>query len=169
MTPWITPWMTSVQITKLQTGVCKSDPVYMSSIACDNVCVGIHDRTPQTGSTKSWVRVYNNRTAIQRTKRCFGAGTMCLWELRDRHTCNGHEMCVATPADNANNELQIAQYHGDVLDSLTHPGFYVIKNDHRKCLSVQGNYSFTNFQQNFFFLLYIGCLHNYIQIIELGF
>ena len=25
------------------------------------------------------------------------------------------------------------------VDSLTHPGFYVIKNDHGKCLSVKGN------------------------------
>ena len=65
---------------------------------------------------------------------------------RDRHICNGHEMCVATPADSADNALQIAYYHSDehaqrfnLLDSVAHPGFYIIKNDHGKCLSVRGN------------------------------
>jgi len=65
---------------------------------------------------------------------------------RDRHICNGHGMCVATPYNSADNSLQIAYFHYDehaqrfnLFDSLTHPGFYDIKNDHEKCLSVQGN------------------------------
>ena len=72
---------------------------------------------------------------------------------RDRHICNGHGMCVATPYNSADNSLQIAYYHYDehaqrfnLFDSLTHPGFYVIKNDHGKCLSVQGNTNQTGAQ-----------------------
>ena len=65
---------------------------------------------------------------------------------KDRHICNGHGMCVATPFNSADNSIQITYYHGDeqgqrfyLLDSLAHPGFHVIKNDHGKCLSVKGN------------------------------
>ena len=72
---------------------------------------------------------------------------------RDRHICNGHGKCVATPNNYANNALQIATFHYDqhgqrfnLLDSLAYPGFFVIKNDHGKCLSVQGNTNQTGAQ-----------------------
>jgi len=72
---------------------------------------------------------------------------------RDRHICNGHGMCVATPFNSANNGLQIAFYHKDenaqrfdLDDSPSHPGFYTIKNDYGKCLSVKGNTNKTGAQ-----------------------
>ncbi len=53
---------------------------------------------------------------------------------RDRHICNGHGMCLAIPFNTANNELLIVYYH--FLDLLAYPGFYIIKNDFGKCISV---------------------------------
>ncbi len=62
-------------------------------------------------------------------------------------------MCVATPGDFAHNTLQIAFTHFDekaqrfkLSNSLGHPGFYVIKNDHGKCLSVKENSNQTGAQ-----------------------
>ena len=65
---------------------------------------------------------------------------------RDRHICNGHGKCVATPYNSDETALQITYDHLDehaqrfyLLDSLAHPGFYIIQNDYGKCLSVKGN------------------------------
>lgn len=62
---------------------------------------------------------------------------------RDRHLCNGDGMCVATPYNSVANSLLIVYYFHDehaqrfyLFDLLAHPGFYVIRNDHGKCLSV---------------------------------
>ena len=72
---------------------------------------------------------------------------------RDRHICNGRGRCIATPFNSADNALQIVYYHlgehaqrFNLLDLLAHPGFYVIKNDYGKCLSVNGNTNQTGAQ-----------------------
>ena len=65
---------------------------------------------------------------------------------RDRLICNGHGVCVSSPYNSADNTIQITYHHLDengqkfyLDDSLSHPGFHIIKNDNGKCLSVQGN------------------------------
>ena len=72
---------------------------------------------------------------------------------RDRHICNGHGKCVATPYNSADNALQIAYAHWDehaqkfnLLDLSARPGFFVIKNDFGKCISVKGNTNQTGAQ-----------------------
>jgi len=65
---------------------------------------------------------------------------------RDRHICDFIGKCVASPG-NTYFEYQLIRHHHldeegqrfNFVDSLTHPGFYIIKNDHGKCLSVKGN------------------------------
>ncbi len=65
---------------------------------------------------------------------------------RDRHICDGGKYCAASPSNVNWNHYLIAYYYTDqesqrftFLDSLTYPGFYIIKNDHGKCLSVPAN------------------------------
>jgi len=65
---------------------------------------------------------------------------------RGRHICDGSGYCVATPGNVDWSHPLIAFSHEDekgqrftFVDSLTHPGFYIIKNDHGKCLSVEEN------------------------------
>jgi len=65
---------------------------------------------------------------------------------RDRHICNGHGVCVSSPYNSADNTIQITYHHVDengqkfyLDDSLSHPEFHIIKNDHGKCLSVKGD------------------------------
>ena len=72
---------------------------------------------------------------------------------RDRHICDGSKYCVTTPGNVKWSHYLIAFNHGNqksqkftFIDSLTHPGFYVIKNDHGKCISVQGNTNKTRAQ-----------------------
>jgi len=72
---------------------------------------------------------------------------------KDRHICDGSKYCITTPSNVAWSHRLIAFHHGDqksqrftFSDSLTHPGFYTIKNDHGKCLSVKGNTNQTGAQ-----------------------
>ncbi len=64
----------------------------------------------------------------------------------DGHICDGSGYCITTPANVKWSLHLIAFHHGNYtsqrltfVDSLTHPGFYAIKNVHGKCLSVKGN------------------------------
>jgi len=73
-----------------------------------------------------------------------------LWSWNDnslgskyRHLCNGNHQCVVS---NNNNARLIGQTHTaeetqmfNFTDSLVHPGFYLIKNEYGKCISVYGN------------------------------
>ena len=61
----------------------------------------------------------------------------------DRHLCNGHGKCAASIYDSPLNGLIIQwdpldqegqRYY--FIDSPIRPGFYLIKNDHGKCISV---------------------------------
>jgi len=65
---------------------------------------------------------------------------------RDRHICDGDGFCITTAGDSNGNHHLIVYYHSNghaqkfsFVNSTTHPGFYVIKNDHGKCLSVKGS------------------------------
>ncbi len=65
---------------------------------------------------------------------------------RDRHICNGMGQCAASGSNEyRNNHLITWDYydeHGQrfsLVESKTFPGFYTIKNDHGKCLSVPEN------------------------------
>ena len=65
---------------------------------------------------------------------------------RDRHICDGSGYCVTTPGNGNLSHPQVAFVHGNqksqrftFVDSLTHPGFYVVKNDYGKCLTVEKN------------------------------
>jgi len=65
---------------------------------------------------------------------------------RDRHLCDANTFCVTTPSNVAWSYHLYAYYHDNMesqrfsfIDSSSHPGFYVVKNDFGKCLSVQGN------------------------------
>jgi len=65
---------------------------------------------------------------------------------RDRHICDADGFCAATPGNSVLSKPLVAFYHKNedaqkftFVDLLAHPGFYVIKNDHRKCLAVKGN------------------------------
>ena len=72
---------------------------------------------------------------------------------KDRHICNGKGLCVASHS-NVNWSIHLLVYHHSdehgqrfsFADSPTHSGFYVIKNDHGKCLSVKGNTTLTGAQ-----------------------
>jgi len=72
----------------------------------------------------------------------------------DRHICDGSGYCVATPGDLDEIVPLIAFNHGNkkgqrftFVDLLTQrPGFYIIKNDHGMCLSVEGNTNKTGAQ-----------------------
>ena len=71
----------------------------------------------------------------------------------DRHICDGSKYCITTPGNVKSSQPLIVFFHANqksqkftFVDSLTHPGFYVIKNDHGKCLSVQGNTNKTGAQ-----------------------
>ena len=64
----------------------------------------------------------------------------------DRHLCNGHGRCAASICDSPSNGPLIQWDHFDqegqryyFIDSPIHPGFYLIKNDHGKCISVFEN------------------------------
>jgi len=64
----------------------------------------------------------------------------------DRHLCNGHGKCAASPGNSPSNANVIQWDHSNeegqryqFVDSSAHPGFYLIKNDHGKCLSVLEN------------------------------
>jgi len=64
----------------------------------------------------------------------------------DRHICSGHGWCIASTSNAAYSIHLIGYYHENeqgqkfnFVDSMTHPGFYIIKNDHGKCISVKGN------------------------------
>ncbi len=65
---------------------------------------------------------------------------------KERHICDGSGYCVASPGNvNWSNRL-VAFFPTNergqkftFVDSPIHPGFYVIKNDYGKCLSVEGN------------------------------
>ena len=62
----------------------------------------------------------------------------------NRHLCNGHGKCAGSRANSPNSNADVIQwkhvgeegqrYH--FVDSLSRLGFYLIKNDHGKCLSV---------------------------------
>jgi len=64
----------------------------------------------------------------------------------DRHICNAHGKCLAS-VDNRNWSMHLIAFTHrneqgqkfNFVDSSDHPGFYIIKNDHGKCLSVNGN------------------------------
>ncbi len=64
----------------------------------------------------------------------------------DRHLCDGDVFCVTTP-ENGNWSYILHAYYPigmesqkfSFFDSPTYPGFYVVKNDFGKCLSVKGN------------------------------
>ena len=65
---------------------------------------------------------------------------------KDRHICNGFHQCVASIEDvDGSNHLIVWKHNHaqsqrfEFVDSLGHPGFYAVKNDHGKCLSVKGN------------------------------
>ena len=60
----------------------------------------------------------------------------------DRHLCNGHGKCAASRENSPSNVDLIQWDHVDeegqryhFVESLSRPGFYLIKNDHGKCLS----------------------------------
>jgi len=64
----------------------------------------------------------------------------------DRHLCNGHGKCAASRANSPSHGHLIQLDHHDQKDqryhflhSPTRPGFYSIKNDYGKCISVNGN------------------------------
>jgi len=64
----------------------------------------------------------------------------------DRHLCNAHGKCAASRANSPSNvdifqweHLEEAGQRFYFLDSLAHPGFYLIRNDHGKCMAVPGN------------------------------
>lgn len=64
----------------------------------------------------------------------------------NRHLCNGHGKCVGSPVNSPNSNVYIYLIQWDhfdeegqryrLLDSPARPGFYSIKNDHGKCISV---------------------------------
>ena len=61
----------------------------------------------------------------------------------NRHLCNGHGKCAASPHNSPSNGVLIQWDHVDqegqryrFFESSSRPGFYLIKNDHGKCLSV---------------------------------
>ena len=65
---------------------------------------------------------------------------------RDRHICNGMGLCVASNGNADWSNHLLVWDHVDERgqrfsfeDSLFRPGFYIIKNDHGKCLSVPTN------------------------------
>jgi len=71
----------------------------------------------------------------------------------DRHICDGSGYCITTPGNVNWSHPLIAFIHRNLtsqrftfVDSLTLPGFYVIKNEHGKCLSVKGNTNQTGAQ-----------------------
>ncbi len=64
----------------------------------------------------------------------------------DRHLCNGGGFCAASNANFDGSIHLLVFYHLNeqgqrfsFVDSPTHPGFYAIRNDYGKCLSVEGN------------------------------
>jgi len=72
---------------------------------------------------------------------------------KDRHICDGSGYCVNTPGNKNWSHPLTAFYHKNqtsqkftFIDSLTHPGFYTIKNDYGKCISVKGNTNKTRAQ-----------------------
>ncbi len=61
----------------------------------------------------------------------------------DRHLCNGHGKCAASPHNSPSNRSLVQWDHINqegqrfhFVDSPSQPGFYLIRNDHGKCLSV---------------------------------
>ena len=65
---------------------------------------------------------------------------------KDRHLCDRSEFCIETRYNGNWSDHLNVYYHQNLesqrftfVDSLTHPGFYAIKNDYGKCLSVKGN------------------------------
>jgi len=64
----------------------------------------------------------------------------------NRHLCNGHGKCAASPRNSPSN-IPLVQWESldengqkfHFLDLQSRPGFYLIKNDHGKCLAVPEN------------------------------
>ena len=72
---------------------------------------------------------------------------------RDRHLCNGNDSCAASPGNTYDSIHLVSWYRSDEsgqrfhqVDSQSHLGFFVIKNDHGKCLSVNENTNKTGAQ-----------------------
>jgi hypothetical protein len=63
----------------------------------------------------------------------------------DRHLCNGHNKCVASPQDSKNNIALLQWGHKEengqryTFFNLDSNGYFMIKNDHGKCLGIEGN------------------------------
>ena len=90
----------------------------------------------------------NNKNLIQ--SECNPKSKGMLWSWNEtsfgsgnRHLCNGHGKCAASPRNSPSNKPLVQwesldengqKFH--FLDSQTRPGFYLIMNDHGKCLAV---------------------------------
>ena len=63
----------------------------------------------------------------------------------DRHLCNGHKKCVASP-NNSKNNIALGQWppynqsgQRFAFSNMDTGGFFMIKNDHGKCLGIENN------------------------------
>lgn len=122
----VTQSIPSPRMTNLINGMGKCLAITRDSSSSNSNLIQWDCNQHQKGMLWSWNKVP------------FGSG--------DRHLCNGFGKCAASPKNSPSTGDLVQWDHFDeegqrfqFLDAPGRPGFYLVKNDHGKCLAVREN------------------------------